>query len=297
LASQEGKIKLLGVALNPATEAATGTGPDADLTAAIPLAQAFYDAEFAEYRPIQIILEGRQFSGTPAAADDLRANSANRVSVMVARNTTRWAALATAGITKAAKAAQLGRALGRVAGVPVQRNIGRVQDGALVGVPEAELSGGQDLGELISADIDALNDKGYLFYRKFQQKNGFFFADDPTCVALTDDYAFIARGRVMDKAARITYRVLLDELNDEIEVDPDTGQIAAIEVKALENSIDSALDAEMVALGNLSGIDEIFIDPEQDVLATDKIEVLETLVPVGYKKNLSATIQYSNPNQ
>lgn len=292
LREKEGKIKQIGVALNPATEPDAGTGANADLLTAIPLAEAFRLAETTAKRPVFVTLEARRFTGSYASATDLRALNASGVAVMAARDKNRWADLATAGITVASNAAQLGRALGKIASVPVQRSIARVEDGALIGINSAELSGGQNLDDLEEADLEALNKRAYLCYRKHQGKTGYFFIDNPTCALITDDYAYINLARVMDKVDRITDRVLLDELNDEVDVDASTGNISAIEIKALQTSIESALNTEMASNITLA---ECFIDHTQNVLSTDTIEVVTDITPRGIKRKLRSIKRFKNP--
>ncbi len=41
---------------------------------------------------------------------------------------------------------------------------------------------------------------------------------------------------------------------------------------------------------------EVFVNPEQDVLATGKIQELVQITPFGLAKTLEATLQYLNPN-
>lgn len=126
---EKGNIKLLGCALNPATDT-TGAGITPDALTAIPLAQTYALAERALYRPISIFMEGRAFNGTPASATDIRAQNSNRVSVIFGQDTERIDDI-KADVPAAERSAALGAALGKAAGEQVMRNIGRVKSGEL----------------------------------------------------------------------------------------------------------------------------------------------------------------------
>ena len=304
LQAQGGSIRLLAAALNPAAAEVAASGPTADALAAIPLAQAFTQAEFARFRPLSIVLEGRLFGGSAASATDLRTLGSNRVSLAVGRDSVRAAALvagrvdasgqALAGISLASKYAQVGQALGRLAAIPVQRSIGRVKDGPLVGTLAAELSGGQPVSALAGTDLDVLDAKGYLFPLIHPGKDGFYFNEDPTCAALTDDYAYIKDGRVADKTSRVARTVYLDELLDDVRVDPSTGRLAIIEVARFQNVLENAVNTQLTAQGEISGC-TVFVDPAQDVLATSQIQATVAIVPVATGRQLTVTVQFSNP--
>lgn len=295
LASLEGKVRLLGVAQNPsADESLQATSVSSDLQAAIPLAQAFAVSEFDKFRPINVIFEGRKFSGTIGASEDLRALGSNAVSVMVGRDEARREILTTNGNTASANYAMLGYALGRLAAIPVQRDMGRVIDGAMPGIAKASLSGGQLLSGLTDGDLNALHDKGYIFFTRHAGKNGFYFITDPTCVSTADDYAYISRGRTIDKVARIARRVYLDFLLDEVVLDEE-GRLAPIVVKTFESAMRGAIEREMQNLGEISSV-SVTVDPNQNVLSTGKIESLIQAIPVGIARLIKAIVQFENPN-
>ncbi|WP_400192814.1 DUF2586 family protein [Hymenobacter sp. B81] len=295
LQAEAGAIRLLGVALNPvAAEAAGASGITADLLAAIPLAQALAAAEFTRYRPLDIVLEGRLFSGTAAAATDLRTLASNCVSVTIGRDALRSAALVTAGVAVASKYAAVGTMLGRLAAIPVQRSIGRVKDGPLAGWKQASLSGGQLVSTLAETALDALTDKGYIFPLMHAGKDGYFFNDDPTCAAATDDYAFVKDGRVIKKAARIARAVYLDELLDDVRVDASTGQLPAIEVARFQNVLENAIEGQMVVTGEAVAV-SVFIDPTQNVTATDKIKAVVRITKMATGRTIEAQVEFFNP--
>lgn len=305
LQAQAGSIRLVGTALNPAAaETAGGTGITADLLTAIPLAQTFAVAEFGRYRPITVVLEGRLFTGTATNARDLRTLTSNRIGVAIGRDKVRAAALVAgrtdtlgnvlAAITLASKYAAVGQALGRLAAIPVQRSMGRVKDGPLAGVVAAELSGGTLVSSLAGTDLDLLDAKGYIYPTIHPGKDGFFYNEDPACVASTDDYAYLKDGRVIDKVARVARAVYLEELLDDVRVDPITGKLSPIEVARFQNVLENAVNTQLTAQGEISGA-TVYVDPAQNVIATSQISAVVSVVPVGTARQITVKVQFSNP--
>jgi len=296
LASKQGDIKIVGVSFVPATETHT-TSISTDVQAAIPLAQAFSQAEYTRLRPIEIILEGRKFSGTASAAIDLRALNSGNVSVVVARSKARATALAVLG----ANYAQLGLLLGSLAAVHVGRNIGRVATGALPNVQQASFSGGQTPYEtLTDGDLDILSDKGYVFMDAYPGKSGWFWVDDHTCTLPNRTDAQIAYNRVAHKAARIAIRTYVERLKGEFAVSRTTGRLLALTVQTLQNDLQKAIENEMIANVDPSREQEIsgatvVIDPTQNVLATSKIVARLRIVPMGTARIIETQVQLVNP--
>jgi hypothetical protein len=289
-----GDVRLLGVALNPSYVELSGTGITPDMLTALPLGQAFVRAEFSRFRPVNILLEGRRFGGTIAAATNLRLQAAESVSVVVSREKGKTAVLVSSGIAGAVNFAQLGYALGRVASLSVERSIGDVSLGALTGIATAELSGGQNLDSITDAEYDALHDKGYIFYLRQSGKPGWFFNSDPTACPLTNDYSRIALGRVIDKACRITRRVYLERVNSKVRVNKSNGQLEPIFVKTYENELRSAIEAEMVDTDEVISV-VVTVDPRQNVLSTKKVSSLVELVPFGILEQQAVIVQFDNP--
>ena len=297
LKEQGGLVKLLGVALNPAAAEVGGVGITADLAAAIPLAQVFATAEFDAFRPLDIVLEGRLFSGSATAAFDLRTLGAKNVAVVIGRDQLRSAALVASGIAVADKYAQVGKLLGRLSAIPVQRSIGRVKDGKLVGITQASLSGGtlvSTLSDGPGGDLSLLSGKGYIFPLIHPGKDGYFYSDDPTCAAATDDYAFVKDSRVINKAARIARAAYLEELLDDVQIDRTTGYLPTIEVARFQNVLQNAVESEMQANGNIVSC-TVYVNPQQNVTVTAKIVALLKIVKVATGAQIEATVEFYNP--
>jgi hypothetical protein len=285
-----GRIKLLAVARNPAPGEPAPTildGLDADVTAAIDKARELRQAEFEQYRYASFIVEGRSFSGNTASVKDLRAADgpkANRVSVCLA-------AEPTMSVLYPGYAA-VGLLLGRAARVPVQRNVGRVKSGAVTGVLSAGLSNGLALSAYTETQLTTLNDKGYIFLRKHVGKDGYFFNDDHTATVLSDDYSGLARGRVMDKASALVREVYVENVLDEIDVDPNTGRLQPSVVKSYQRAAEETIENNMQTAGAISGV-AVIVDADQDVLSTDTLTTEIRIVPKGTARFIVANLQYA----
>lgn len=262
-------IVLAGTVTDEATE-----GIADDVIDAVPVAQlAAEHCADALYAPVFVILEGRSFE---SAADlpDMTKSNYNRVAIMV-------------GDTKKdSKGAAVGLLAGRIASAPIQRNIAAVIDGELA-------VGGLYLGDkLIDESMDAVrtaHDKGYLVPRIHMGRAGYYFADDTMCCAKTDDYAHLTARRTIDKAARIAYDTLIDFLQTEVEVNDD-GTLQAPVVKSWQAEVESAIDAQMTASGELSAVGgsgcRCLIDAMQNVRSTGQIVVSLSVRPFGYARDI-----------
>lgn len=250
-------------------------GLDADVYAAITKAQALAVwATENKYAPLFVILPGRHYTGTPADLADLSTREDNRVCVLIGDS------------VSASKDAAVGLLAGRVSAIPVQRSVARVKSGSL---SEDELYVASQVPE--QAGPDLIHDAGFITFRNFVGKAGYYFTDDKLATAVTDDYALIPRRRVIDKAYRIAYQTLINELNDEI---PTTsqGSIPAPFVKSVQNSVESAIENQMTARGELgndpsdpkdTGV-QCYIDHTQNVVSTSQLNVLLRVKPFGYPK-------------
>lgn len=281
LEQYKGEIRGVVVAYKDATAAATTHAIAEDVLTALPLAQQL--AEWAAtdlHAPIFVILEGRNYSGFTSDLTDLTANAYNRVGIML-------------GGTAADGSASVGMLAGRIAVSPVQRNVGRVKDGALF---PSQLYLGDKLIETVMDDVETVYDKGYIVARTYAGKAGYFFVDDLLCTARTDDYASLANRRVADKAARIAYITLLNFMLDEIELNSDGTMQPAI-AAYWQQSVVSAIDKQMTANGELSADDsqsgcKCLIDTTQNVASTSKVNVTLKIRPYGYAREINVELGF-----
>nr|WP_305069649.1 DUF2586 domain-containing protein [Flavobacterium covae] len=125
------------------------------------------------------------------------------------------------------------------------------------------------LGDLTPAQIQSINDKGYLFPIKHIGYAGTYMNDSFTCSALDNDYAYIENNRTIDKAMRGVYVKLLPSVSGPIYIDPSSGNIAPDAIASLEAIASIPLE-QMQRDGEISGF-KIFINPDQDVLTSSKL--------------------------
>ncbi len=264
----KGRIRLAGVSQEITTPPVANEGIVADVIDAIVPAQALVDQYAQEYKHIHVVLDGANFNGTPSDLEDLTPKLCNRVSVLISnRNNTRNS--------------DIGLLLGRLASDPVQRMPSRVKSGR---VSEAGYLGLDHPSESMSSAFEVIANKGYIFLRDYSGKAGYFFSDASTCSPLTDDFNQIPRARVIDKVTRLTYQTYIDEVHNEIQVDENGGISPAI-VKAWESEIEEVLNASMLATGEISGL-TVFIDTNQDILGTGRIQIVLKIQPIGYASEI-----------
>ena len=258
-------------------EATEGLSPD--VYTALPEAQVLADWATTElYAPLFIVIDGRGYTGKNLR--DLSKQSYNRVGVLVGST------------EKEDKGASLGILAGRIASIPVQRNAGRVRDGALK--PETFYLAGKPIEE-VQSEIIELYEKRYITFRRYVGRTGYFIADDNLATSPTDDYAQIANRRVIDKAYRLCYDSLLDLMLDELELNED-GTLQAPIIKAWEQKVEDAINRSMTASGELSSEDgegcRCVIDPKQNVVATSKIELTLKVRPHGYARYIDVALGF-----
>lgn len=279
-----GSLRGLIVASASSASVTVTDGLDPDVLTAMPKAQAL--AVWAAdnlYAPIFVILEGRHFESA-ADAPDLKSLAYNRVGVFIG------------DVTVSSANAAVGTLAGRIASVPVQRNIGRVADGALA--PEKMYIGANTV-DLSMSVVDTLYSKGYMCPRIYIGLSGYYLVDDPLAVAGTDDYAHLTARRTVDKAARIAYITMLQFLLDEIEVNTD-GTMQQPVLKSWQAAVEDAINTQMTAAGELSVVDgsgcKFYIDPKQNVLSTSKVEGTLKVRPFGYARDIIVNIGFLTNN-
>lgn len=287
LLEANGRIRVLGVAVKPTNEDTVVNALSEDTYMAIGKAQALAvymtDVRFA---PLVVLIEGRGFNGKPSELKDLNEMSNNRVGVVIGDSVSN------------SKGAAIGLLLGRVSRVPVHRHIGRVSDGA---IKSDTLFVGQARPE--GSDVETIHNKGYITFRTFVGRSGYFFTDDGLATSTTDDYKFMARRRTIDKAYRIAYNRLLSYVNSEIPLTA-TGGIPPAFAKSIEGDVVAALTSEMLPDGNL-GIDtsdptdkgvKCFVDYNQNISATGRLNVVLQVKPYGYSKYIDVKLGFITIN-
>lgn len=280
LQSLKGDIRGAVVLHPDVSEPVVEKGISSDIISALSKAQTLGDWTASElFAPIFIALDGYAYSGESGELEDLSKQAYNRVMVFL-------------GNEKGSKHSAIGYLAGRIASIPVQRNIGRVKDGS-ISVDELYL--GSSLIEEKMDDVDAIYDKGYVTPRVHTGRSGYYFTDDQMAVKSTDDYAHLTARRTIDKVLRISYDTLLEKLLDEVEINDD-GTMQPSILKAWEADVETAVNSAMTASGELVDVDgsgvECIIDAKQNVRATSLIEVQVAARPFGYARTIVAKLGF-----
>lgn len=278
---QNGALRGIGVAgINTGSTSVSNNGLDPDVFTALPKAQQLAEWTTSElYAPLFFVLEGRNYDASKELKD-LTGERYNRVAVAIGDT------------VSGSKGACIGTLLGRIASIPVQRNIGRVKNGSLfplemyIGTKKIEESGNT---------INAIFEKGYIVPIKHVCRTGYYFPDDPMACDPTDDYAHITNRRVIDKAYRIAYDIMLEELNDELDLNED-GTMQHAVVKSWQQTLENAINRKMTAKGELSAPDgkgcKVYINEKQNVVSSSKIELTLKVRPRGYARYIDVNIGF-----
>jgi len=290
LSTLNGKVKLIGITMVPdGAYTPTYSGQlEADLATAITKMQELIVEERGLYRYCRALLEGRNWQGNASSTTDLRdaaGPNANGLGVVIAQDRDFVTANA-----HAAKYACVGYALGVLAGLPVQRSIARVKNGASA-IANAGFSNDAAYSTLTDANLDSLHDKGLIFLKQHVQKTGYYFNKDNAACPLTDDFNTLSRGRVMDKVARITRDVYTNDIEDEVDVDPDLGTLPVATCKGFQGEVEKAIDEQMTSKGEISGV-TAYCNPAQDVLSTSEIAIEVDVVPKGVASSIDVKLAY-----
>lgn len=285
ISRMNGALRGIGIAgVNSGSSVVNTNGLDPDVFAALPKAQQLAEWATTElYAPLFIAIEGRAYDASKELKN-LSSETYNRCLVAIGDT------------LKNSTGAAIGTLLGRIASIPVQRNIGRVKDGCLFPL---EMYVGAMKVEESNSVIASIYDKGYIIPRKHVGRSGYFYADDPMACVPTDDYAHLANRRVIDKAYRIAYDTMLNELLDEIDLNED-GTMQHAVIKSWQQTLENAINRQMTANGELSATDgegcQVYINEKQNVVSTSKIELTLKVRPHGYARYIDINLGFQVTN-
>jgi hypothetical protein len=250
-----------------------------------------------------IIVVGADFSAITdlSTLTNLRALAKEFVSVDIAQDGTTEADTLATALTKSLGAG--GTVLGIIAAANVSLNIGWVQEFNLADGVRWEvikLANGDDIKDVSSANIALLDSSGYIFVRTRQGTSGAFFNDSPQTVPLTSDFAYIENSRTIQKAIREINTQLVPFINAPIQVNATTGKITESTIFELESAVFKALNQMGAnfeisvdpATGRLPN-NAVFIDPDQNVLATSLVNIVVRIVPIGVQRQTVINIGFT----
>lgn len=277
--SAGGRIKILGVnRLIPAEGEVENTqGIDGDCITAVAKAQQAAESYAGKIMPFRVIMPAAKWTGSVGSFKPSEA-SYNRVAMV----------LASEGELQGQYPAAIGMVLGRAAKAEPQQDLGRVKFGTLA--PGGYFTDGSSF--LAKQGLaSALNDAGFIFFMNYPGKNGCYLNGCPMACAVSDDYSVLNNGRIMDKAMRIAYNTYISEIMDNVLVGSD-GKLSAGVCSSFEAMIENAVASSM---GEQIGSFKAFVDAEQNILSTSRLDIECAIVPLGVLKNIKVLLSFSNP--
>lgn len=144
------------------------------------------------------------------------------------------------------------------------------------------------LSLITRTELDALESKGYVFPMKYVGTAGTYFSSDRTCS--TGDFNSISRNRVVDKTKRLVRATLIPTLNESLLIDGTTGQLAYSTVQRFRTLVSNTLTD--MKPGELSDF-QVFINPEQNILSTNKLVIAYSIVPLATNKSIQVKVGFT----
>jgi hypothetical protein len=270
-------------------------GIDATVIQAVSVAQVLANTMLARKTPVTILIEGRKLAPMVnlGSLADLKALNSKSVAVIVAQDR----------LIANKKAAYLGYAavglaLGIKAAGAVNAAISWVERNNLESAAESRmispsLSNGVSIANASLADLQVINNKGYIFARTYPQVNGCYFSDSATCTVATSDFSNIENNDVINKVIRIAYVTLVPKLNAPQQVNATSGRLLPDVIAYYESLLFKATDF-MATREEVSGL-SFSIDPTQNFLSTNVLNIKARIVPTGKNKDIVVDIALSNP--
>lgn len=261
-------------------------------TGMVAAAQTQLNTLAGEYADAVCVI-GADITGTADATQlaNIATGTNGNVTVCIAQSGNGVGKQLATDLTKSVPA--IGAALGAMALANVNESIGWAEKFNLASgtdMDTLELANGQKVANLSNSTLGGLSDKGYLLARKIVGFAGSFFADTRTAAAPTSDLSTIENVRTIQKAKRGIYAALAPTLNSPLVVEQD-GKL----------SLDTAGDFERRAINVLTQMQAdreistfgVRVPRQQNVLATSKLVMNVTLVPVGVARQIEVNLGFA----
>ena len=297
----EGNISDMAFCFNPAVAyvEAPLNGINADVYAAITSLQAFAEWADAQDMPLHTILEGRGISDALSAVADLRnmlALEAEKVTLVIGQDWDYAEKLWPVG----KKFADVGTFLGVIASQAWNRNPGEVETqnltNATLGVwITGGLSNHKKYAE-VYADLETLNDKGYIFPIKYQGLSGYWWNDGHVCAPIVLDNTgsmnqnMIYYSHTIDMVKRALRMAYLPEVKKPVVLDG--GLLPSSMVGYYDAVGDGVFDKmagrELISDGKAT------TDPASDLLIAKILVIQFAVVPTGCINEIVGTINLKN---
>ena len=281
-----GECRQIGV-LNYATEL---------LSAQVTALQAVSTTLLNEYMPALIVYAAKSTDTAITALPDLSALLAPHVCVIVGQDGDGEGAALATSLNYSVPA--LGDLLGSISLAKVHESIAWVKK-----FPQVAGGTGADAGDLDNpafgngdkvletslSVLETIENKGYIFLRKFRGLANSYFNKFPTAVAASNDLSKGYAVRSIFKAIRESRTVLIPKLSAPVYLDP-SGKLSPESVDDFRETTNVVL-RQMVTDGELSAA-QVLVNPEQNVASTSRVDVAIELLPVGASESIGVTIGF-----
>ena len=138
--------------------------------------------------------------------------------------------------------------------------------------------------------ITNLDTLGFMFLRKVVDLSGSYHNRPYTCVSLTNDYDFIHSNRTINKAIKNMRSTILPAVGSSIKVNSD-GTLSPDSINFFKSLASQGLD-NLMRNAELSDY-AVIIDPLQDVLSTNTLEITAQLLPLGVADFITINIGFT----
>jgi hypothetical protein len=258
-------------------------------------------ALFSQYRPASAVFVGDIKSVADVnTLPDLNTLSARRVHVSIAQDggAEGLALYNSQPILTRKTVGAVGTILGLLSRTPISESISYVAKNNIVIDSEFEVLAFGN-GELYKTknitQLNALASKNYSYFRKDPsgQSSGSWHSDTYTATSRTDDFNDLNRNLVIDELCRVEFTVMFQNLNSGLLVQPN-GKLKPQTIDYFTNLIKNIL-LDFEGKNYIQEVikDDIYINPNQNVLATSKIEIRVFARPIGVARKIEINNSYN----
>ena len=262
------RVLLVSKEVSGSTSTKTG-GLDAKVHEAVAKAQQLANA-YANIH-LGVVIDGKEYSGTPEDLTDYSNATYDNVAISLATN------------TKSGNAS-IGFLGGILSNLGVETRISRKRNGAAP-VATGYLTDKKTLEESTWASLGIIHDRHYITLRSFPGEAGVYFANDFTLSGNIVNR--LSRVRVVDKIKRIAYTTGIREIDEKVPVTSE-GKIKEDVSQRIEEDIEQAIGIQMTASDEISNV-EASVEGA-DILQTERISVELQITFVGYSNSIKYLI-------
>jgi hypothetical protein len=242
---------------------------DQDVAAAVAMAKTFVTYWNDKLRFFRVIIEGRVADETKPTiyAPNIAANGFAQVVLGGSMND---------------GSASVGAALARKVKYPCHIKTGKVANGPLA--LQNVYIGTKLLKDV--ANLITLHGLGYNTFITYPDHPGVYFGIDN--MASNDDFKIMVHGAVCDAVARVARSVYVDDLEGEVDANPD-GTITEEDAKHLEDTIELKVNSNLASRISKDGF-KCIVDRSVNIINTNSTVIQLSVRPKGYKTFINVTI-------